>query len=133
MSLEPLPLIDAELALDRDWLPAAAAGALFDTLRATVSWEVHRIRLFGREVDSPRLSCWIGDPDATYRYSGALFEPRPWLPALLAVRDRLQRETGAPFNSVLANVARFWLEPAVLWNVPDSSVTVRAAVVPALL
>jgi alkylated DNA repair dioxygenase AlkB len=84
----------------------AAADALLAGLLADVPWEVHRIRLFGREVDSPRLSCWIGDPDAAYTYSGLRLQPRPWPAALRAVRDRLQCELGTDFNSVLANLYR---------------------------
>ncbi|MGN6513679.1 MAG: alpha-ketoglutarate-dependent dioxygenase AlkB family protein [Lysobacteraceae bacterium] len=106
MPSPPLPLPGATLAFDPRWLPAAEADALFAALRAQVPWEVHRIRLFGREVDSPRLSCWIGDADAVYTYSGTRFVPHPWLPVLQAVRARLARELGVGFNSVLANLYR---------------------------
>ncbi|RPE79585.1 alpha-ketoglutarate-dependent dioxygenase AlkB family protein [Vulcaniibacterium tengchongense] len=106
MALTPLPLEGADLRFDPHWLPRAEADALFAALRRDVPWEVHRIRLFGREVDSPRLSCWIGDPDARYRYSGARFEPRPWPPELRALRGRLAAGLGADFNSVLANLYR---------------------------
>ena len=106
MPLTPLPLPDADLAFDPHWLEAGSAQALFDELLASIPWEVHRIRLFGREVDSPRLSCWIGDPDAAYTYSGTRFVPRPWPEALLPVRERLSHEIGVGFNSVLANLYR---------------------------
>lgn len=106
MSLTPLLLPDAEMALDPGWLPPAQADALWQALYAAIPWEVHRLRLFGREVASPRLSCWIGDPGAVYAYSGARFQPRPWPPALRPVRARLQAELGADFNSVLANLYR---------------------------
>jgi alkylated DNA repair dioxygenase AlkB len=104
--LAPLPLPLAELAFDPRWLAADVAGALFRELHAAVPWEVHRIRLFGRDVDSPRLSCWIGDPDATYTYSGTRFTPRPWPTVLAPVRARLADELGIAFNSVLANLYR---------------------------
>ena len=91
--MTPLPLPGADVRFDPQWLASAEADALFADLLARVPWEVHRIRLFGRQVDSPRLSCWIGDPDASYRYSGADFAPHPWPPALAGVRERLQRET----------------------------------------
>jgi alkylated DNA repair dioxygenase AlkB len=106
MPMMPLALPGAELALDPHWLDAPAADALFAALLADVPWETHRIRLFGREVDSPRRSCWIGDPDARYRYSGADFMPRPWPQALLPVRARLREELGLDCNSVLANLYR---------------------------
>lgn len=103
MSLSTLSLEDAELAFDPHWLDVAAADALMGELRDTIPWEIHRIRLFGREHPSPRQSCWIGDPGISYRYSGTLFQPRPWPPALDAVRERLARELDMDFNSVLAN------------------------------
>ncbi|MFD0739066.1 alpha-ketoglutarate-dependent dioxygenase AlkB family protein [Lysobacter koreensis] len=103
MPLRPLPLRDAELAFDPQWLAAAEADALLADLREALPWTVHRIRLFGREHDSPRLSCWIGDPDASYRYSGTRFAPQPWPPVLNPVRERLATELGTGFNSVLAN------------------------------
>ena len=101
-----IELPDADLDYRPGWLGVAAAARLFATLRDAVPWEVHRIRLFGREHASPRLSCWIGDPAAVYRYSGTRFAPHPWLPELAALRERLCAELGAPFNSVLANLYR---------------------------
>ena len=94
------------IALFRGWLGRDASCALFDALIDGVPWSVHRLRLFGREVDSPRLSCWMGDEGASYSYSGTRFTPHPWLPALAAVRARLDREFDAGFNSVLANLYR---------------------------
>ncbi|MGH8025806.1 MAG: alpha-ketoglutarate-dependent dioxygenase AlkB family protein [Pseudoxanthomonas sp.] len=93
----------AELWFAPDWLEAGQAEALFAELRESIEWETHRIRLFGREVDSPRLSSWIGDADAAYTYSGARFQPRPWPSALAGIRQRLARELDCGFNSVLAN------------------------------
>lgn len=98
-----LHLRDAHVSWHRHWLPTAEADALQRTLREAVPWEVHRIRLFGRQVDSPRLSCWMGDADARYRYSGTDFVPVPWHPALLPLRERLAGFCGGPFNSVLLN------------------------------
>lgn len=103
MAMTRLQLPGAEIDFDAHWLSREEANALLVALLGTVPWEIHRIRLFGREVDSPRLSCWIGDPQARYRYSGALFAPRPWPACLLPVRERLARQLDVDFNSVLAN------------------------------
>jgi len=88
------------------WLAADEADALLTALRDQVLWEVHRIRMFGRWVDSPRLSCWIGDAGTGYVYSGARFEPRPWPAALAALRPRIDEAAGVAMNSVLANLYR---------------------------
>ena len=103
---QPLDLPGAEVSLCPAWLDRAQADALFAELHAGIAWEVHRIRRFGRLVDSPRLSCWIGDPGASYVYSLTRFEPRPWPLALAALRERAQHACGARFNSVLANLYR---------------------------
>jgi alkylated DNA repair dioxygenase AlkB len=106
MEWQAIELPGADLAFDPGWLSGDAATTLFRRLRDGVAWESHRIRVYGREFDPPRLSCWIGDPDARYRYSGQWFEPRPWTPELAALRDRLADELDVPFNSVLANLYR---------------------------
>ena len=102
-ALQAIPLPGGDLRFAPAWLAAGEADALFAALRDAIAWETHRIRLFGREVDSPRLSCWIGDPGAVYTYSRTRFEPRPWPAALAPVRSRLREALGVDFDSVLAN------------------------------
>lgn len=106
MGWQPLALAGADLALWTGWLPPAEADVLLAQLCDTIPWETHVIRLFGREVASPRLSCWIGDPGASYVYSRTRFEPHPWPAALAALRPRVEQACGATFNSVLANLYR---------------------------
>jgi alkylated DNA repair dioxygenase AlkB len=118
MSLSPLDLPGATLAFDAHWLPGDEADRLLAALLAQLPWEVHRLRLFGREVASPRLSCWIGDPHAAYTYSGSRFLPHPWPAVLLPVRARLLRELGVDFNSVLANHYRDGRD-AMGWHADD--------------
>jgi alkylated DNA repair dioxygenase AlkB len=104
MALEAIELTGASIAFDPDWLEAGQGDALFEALRAGLPWERHRITVYGRTLDAPRLSCWMGE--VAYRYSGTLFDPHPWPDALAELRDRLQRELDATFNSVLANLYR---------------------------
>ena len=94
---------DARVAFIGGWLATRDADDLALQLATEVPWAVHRIRMFGRWVASPRLSCWMGDPEARYRYSGALFEPEPWHPAVRALLPSLEAACGARFNSVLLN------------------------------
>jgi alkylated DNA repair dioxygenase AlkB len=101
--LFPADLPDIHVCHKSGWLPSAEADALLLALHDGVPWEVHRLRMFGRWVDSPRLSCWMGDAGALYRYSGADFVPHPWLESLLPLRERLQQACQSRFNSVLLN------------------------------
>jgi alkylated DNA repair dioxygenase AlkB len=103
---EPVPLADADIAMLPRWLERNEADALFADLSTGLGWEVHRLRMFGREIDSPRLSYWVGDADAVYTYSRTRFEPHPWTPTLDALRERVEAVCGSRFNSVLANLYR---------------------------
>ena len=106
MPLLPLSLPHAELLFDPTFLLPPDAHALLAQLTAEVAWEQRSIRLYGREMPQPRLTAWYGDPAARYTYSGLAWEPRPWTPALLALRQRVGTATGARFNSVLLNQYR---------------------------
>jgi alkylated DNA repair dioxygenase AlkB len=105
LKVERIPLPGADVRYFADAF-AHDADALRDALLAEIPWERHRIRLFGREVDSPRLSCWIGDAGTEYTYSRTRFEPRAWTPSLAAIRGALATRFAIRFNSVLANLYR---------------------------
>lgn len=99
-----IELPDAALYFDPHWL--VDHDTLMAELAATVAWEQHRVRLFGREHPAPRLNAWFSDPGVHYRYSGLTLAPAPWPPALAAVRALLERDVGRRFNSVLLNYYR---------------------------
>ncbi|TGD78523.1 alpha-ketoglutarate-dependent dioxygenase AlkB family protein [Hymenobacter wooponensis] len=106
MSLSLIPLPDAELLLDPEFLKPAAATELLTELTATIPWKHEAIRLFGKEVLQPRLTAWHGDAGAAYRYSGLQLTPQPWTTALQQLRQQVETVTGAQFNSVLLNLYR---------------------------
>jgi alkylated DNA repair dioxygenase AlkB len=92
--------------LHEGFIPAGETRALFAALRSEVSFLQRPIVVFGREVMQPRLSAWIGDPDAVYRYSNVVHQPLPFGPVLLALRTRIAAFVDLPFNSVLCNLYR---------------------------
>jgi alkylated DNA repair dioxygenase AlkB len=103
--LEIIPLQGADIRYDANAF-ASRSDALFEALHRETPWEQHRLRIFGRDVGSPRLSCWVGDEGTAYKYSGTLFEPHAWTPTLAALRDELAERFDLRFNSVLANLYR---------------------------
>ncbi|MCD9005799.1 alpha-ketoglutarate-dependent dioxygenase AlkB [Luteimonas sp. XNQY3] len=105
-ALRDMTGLEGTVQFAQRWLPIPEADALFEALRVDIPWTRHRLRIFGREVDAPRLSCWIGDPEAAYRYSGARFAPEPWSEVLVPVRDAVSEAAEVAFNSVLANLYR---------------------------
>lgn len=87
------------------------------SLRSELPWINHPVRIFGRELASPRLSSWHGDPTASYRYSGQRHRPQPWTPTLLQLRQRLA-DIGVRCNAVLANLYRDG-QDAMGWHADD--------------
>lgn len=98
-----LPSAEVHLAQLCD---SAAAQAWFARLDADIPWKQHRLRLFGRQVAAPRLSCWMGDVGAAYTYSRVHFEPQPWTPAVAELRDATTRLCGERYNAALCNLYR---------------------------
>ncbi len=105
-SIAPISLIDGEARLIADFLTRPQSDAYFAELLDLVEWTQQIIRIRGREVASPRLSAWYGDPDAHYSYSGLSLSPRPWLPVILELKTRVEAVCNSPFNSVLLNLYR---------------------------
>lgn len=104
--LQPLPLVLADIAYAPAFLPAAQADALFSDLVHAVPWQQPQLYIHGRQVPTPRLCCWMGDPDAAYRYSNTRFLPEPWIAPVLVLRSAVETMTGTVFNSVLLNYYR---------------------------
>jgi alkylated DNA repair dioxygenase AlkB len=80
--------------------------ALMELLRAALPLQPELLRFFGKEVATPRLTSWHGDPDSAYTYSGKTFAPQPWTPELLALKRRVDEAAATTFNSVLVNYYR---------------------------
>ncbi len=88
------------------FLPEKAANRLLQDLLRQVPWQQSTIRIFGRSVTEPRLSCWMGEPEARYRYAGTDFIPKPWIEPVLVLRQAVEAACGHHFNSVLLNYYR---------------------------
>jgi len=97
---------DADIEFSPHFYTKDEADALAATLIASAELEQQTLKIFGRDVVTPRLSAWYGDPGASYAYSGLRLEPKPWLPALRDIRSRLASTTGCRFNGVLLNLYR---------------------------
>jgi len=104
--MDKLDITDADIYLDRDFLPDPIASKYFDRLRTELNWRQDTIGLFGKAHQIPRLHDWHGDPGLSYRWSGITMAADGWHPALLELRDALAHEGYGVFNSVLANLYR---------------------------
>jgi alkylated DNA repair dioxygenase AlkB len=103
---QSLGLIDAEVQFIRSFYTDALALQTLAQLSSETPWQQDRITLWGKQHWQPRLSAWYGDTGTRYAYSGLMLEPRPWTPALQAIRQDIETATGHRFNSVLLNLYR---------------------------
>lgn len=102
----PLPLPDAELRFQANWLEAATADRWLAALLDGTPWEQPRLQLHGRSYPVPRLLAWYGDSEASYRYSGQTHRPLPWTPLLAEIRGQVESAVGQRLNGVLLNYYR---------------------------
>jgi len=102
----PLPLPDAELRFQPNWLGAATADRWLAALLAETPWEQPLLQLHGRSYPVPRLLAWYGDREASYRYSGLTHQPLPWTPLLTEIRRQVESAVGQRLNGVLLNYYR---------------------------
>lgn len=116
--LQDLPIGDGGLQYAQQFLSQEQADRLLAELIIRVPWQQAEIRLFGKNVLTPRLSCWMGDPSAVYRYSNTTFLPEPWLESIFELKNQLETVAGRSFNSVLLNYYRYG-QDAMGWHSDD--------------
>jgi len=92
-----------DVAWHPTWLTPEEATIMLARIVAETQWRQERIRTPGGWVDQPRLTAWLGEPDAVYVYSGIRNIPQPWTPAVAELRDAVDAICGVRFNSVLLN------------------------------
>ena len=103
---ERLPVPDADVEIYRHFFGREESDKLFQELLGQINWKQEKIRPYGKEVDMPRLTAWYADAGVTYTYSNITQEINPWTPALLYIRERVERAAGTRFNGVLLNLYR---------------------------
>ncbi|NXH62190.1 ALKB2 demethylase, partial [Rhabdornis inornatus] len=84
----------------------AEADEIFQELEKEVEYfedDLTKLHIFGTWHKIPRKKVTYGDPGLSYTYSGVTFHPKPWIPVLTRIRERVTSETGHTFNLVLIN------------------------------
>jgi alkylated DNA repair dioxygenase AlkB len=111
---------DADVTLYPTLFSASEADQLFTALRQDILWRQEAIRVYGRVHQQPRLTAWYGEPNTVYSYSGITLNATPWIPALLAIKARIESVAQATFNSVLLNLYRDGAD-SMSWHADDEA------------
>lgn len=105
-TLTSIPITDGEVSfLEYLTLPHANTELLAQLIAET-PWRADPIKVWGKVYMQPRLMAWYGDMGKSYMYSGRLYEPYPWTPLLLTLKECVEQACERRFNSVLLNYYR---------------------------
>jgi alkylated DNA repair dioxygenase AlkB len=93
--------LDAPITFIPGFLDPETADQTFAKLLTELPWERHTSKMYGKVVAVPRKEVWVADHP--YTYSGRTYQPEPWTPTLVKVKNDIETALGTKFNSVLLN------------------------------
>ncbi|MEO6282259.1 MAG: alpha-ketoglutarate-dependent dioxygenase AlkB [Dyadobacter sp.] len=74
-----------------------------NTFLETITWQQTKLMMYDKEVVTPRLCAWFGDPPIRKDDRRV---PTPWTDELWAIKTKVEAHTGMTFNGVLLNYYR---------------------------
>ncbi len=75
-------------------------------LLGNINWQQEILRIYGREVKTPRLTAFYGNESIAYKYSGSKFYAQPWTVELTDIKIKTEEVANQRFNCVLLNYYR---------------------------
>jgi len=79
---------------------------VFEQLVNETPWKQDKMKIYGKEVNFPRLTAWYGESDEVYVYSGVVNVPVGFSPLLLDIKQATEQQSGHTFNTALLNYYR---------------------------
>jgi len=95
-------LPDTDLMLVDNFITKEESDLYYTTFLHTTRWREYQMEIFDKTVTAPRMIAWYEDKEN----AGADQDGPDWTPELLAIRKRVEQETGFEFNAVLLNLYR---------------------------
>ncbi|MFN3776604.1 alpha-ketoglutarate-dependent dioxygenase AlkB family protein [Sphingomonas parapaucimobilis] len=105
-TFEMVPMPDADVSLMHGLSTPLPYDMMLETLMRDIEWRQESVRIYGKEMQQPRLVSWYGDSGKNYSYSGIRLTPLPWNKILNNIRKQVQDCTNETFNSVFLNLYR---------------------------
>ena len=91
-------------------------------------WIQRTAYLYGREVITPRLTAFYGDPATEFGKLDQIKNPLTWTTDLLAIKNRIEPLAGVTFNAVLLNYYRDGND-SVAWHSDNDGIPGRNRIV----
>ena len=106
LSVQNILPYDGEVYLYPGFFNKAESDEYFQLLTESIEWQQDKMKIYGKEVNLPRLTAWYGDHLTDYSYSGISMKSKSWTPGLLSIKKRIEEFSGIKFTSVLLNYYR---------------------------
>ena len=102
--IEKQKIAETNIFLYRRFYSSQETLEVMKELREEIEWKEVKIKVFGKEYLSPRLSAWYGEK--SYKYSGYKWDQKPWPQSIIRIKKNIEKLTLLKFNGVLANLYR---------------------------
>jgi len=80
------------------------ADHFFEELLDNIVWKNDESHMFGKVIVTKRKVAWYGEKAFKYTYSNHTKLALPWTPALLKLKEIIEKESGETYNSCLLNL-----------------------------
>tara|TARA_Y100001933_G_C18923583_1_gene532102 strand:- start:410 stop:988 length:579 start_codon:yes stop_codon:yes gene_type:complete len=97
---------DGTLSYNQNFYSDEKAIEIFNALKTYPEYEQRIIKIFGKEINAPRLEAFYSKNKQNYSYSGQTLQGNIFTPMIEDICMEVEAFTGACFNSVLINVYR---------------------------
>lgn len=111
-----LNLPDADIKFYKNFIAFPQTEVISSILEYEIKWKQNKLKIYGKEVLSPRLTAWYGDK--TYTYSGITNIPNAWTNTLLKLKALVEHKASCEFNSVLLGLYRDGND-SIAWHSDD--------------
>ncbi len=101
----------------KNWLPYNGTVNYFGTIMSTkqadhyyaillsnIEWKNDEAVIFGKRIITSRKVAWYAEEKFPYTYSNITKEALPWTKELLELKQLVEKESGASYNSCLLNL-----------------------------
>ncbi|ALM48442.1 DNA methylase [Flavobacterium psychrophilum] len=95
---------DGEALYYGNMLTETLATQYFNILLNDIPWQHDEAVIYGKRIVTKRKVAWYGDDAYDYTYSRTTKTALPWTPALLELKELVEKTCNTIFNSCLLNL-----------------------------
>lgn len=85
-------------------LSESEATHYFQELMNHIAWQNDEAVIFGKKIITKRKVAWYADKPFEYTYSNITKRALPWTPALLELKELIEKKSNESYNSCLLNL-----------------------------